>query len=555
METSYQYNDGNRVISLENKRQGTVISAWEYSYDVDGNILSKINKAGSSPVAISYQYDRLGRLTEEDYSGWKRTLYTYDAYSNRIKMMVEGRTKDELVSVTSYEYGLNNQLEKETKKQGKTTETYRYRYDDNGNETFRIWEKTSPTPDYPGNVKLSGHYQMEAPTVYEWRHYDGFNQLIRINQDEKEITYQYRGDGLRHSAQIRKLTESQGKTNLYCWDGSNIVEEQTDDGKIKTYLRGINLIASEIDSMVYYYIFNEHGDVTHLWSQNGMCKASYEYDAFGVERNPDKEDENPFRYCGEFFDLSSGTYYLRNRYYNPQNGRFMSQDCFDYMDDRDPLSLNLYTYCQNNPLRYYDPSGNSPKDILYGFITAIDDSIFLGGAQKSVEFFLGKFNKNFESDYDYFLGRVAGDIVAMASGEGASIWGILEMGGSIIGGGAVTIGSGGTLTIGGVVIVAEGVAIGAATTAAGVGIMAMAARNFGSDWDDFEGASRGRKGETFRGGSKSQRDNWYGYDNKDFQNWWHRSGKAEFGGSDIDSAKEAKQVFDYWKSIGSPKVK
>ena len=100
METSYQYNDGNRVISLENRRQGTVISASEYGYDVDGNILSKINKTGSSHVTIFYQYDRLGRMTEEDYSGWKRTFYTYDAYSNRVKKMVEGRTKDELVSVT-----------------------------------------------------------------------------------------------------------------------------------------------------------------------------------------------------------------------------------------------------------------------------------------------------------------------------------------------------------------------------------------------------------------------------------------------------------------------
>ncbi len=350
METSYKYNDGNRVISLENKRQGTVISAWEYSYDVDGNILSKINKAGSSPVTISYQYDRLGRLTEEDYSGWKRSLYTYDAYSNRVKLMVEGRTKDELVSVTSYEYGLNNRLEKETKKQGNTTETYRYRYDDNGNETFRIWEKTSPTPDYPGNVKLSGHYQRETPTVYEWRHYDGFNQLIQINQDEKEITYQYRGDGLRHSAQVRKLTESQGKTNLYCWDGTDIVAEQTDGEKIKTYLRGINLIAREIDDMVYYYILNEHGDVTQLWSQSGTCKASYEFDAFGVERNPDKKDENPFRYCGEYFDLSSDTYYLRARNYRPATGRFLTED---------PIcdGLNWYTYANNNPVMLYDSSG------------------------------------------------------------------------------------------------------------------------------------------------------------------------------------------------------
>jgi RHS repeat-associated protein len=366
METNYKYNDGNRVISVENKRQGTVISAWEYSYDVAGNILSKINRAGSAPVTISYQYDRLGRLTEEDYSGWKRTLYTYDVYSNRIKMMVEGRTKDELVSVTGYEYGLNNRLEKETKKQGKTTETYRYRYDDNGNETFRIWEKTVSTPDYPGIVKLSGDYQKETPTVYEWRHYDGFNQLIRINQDNNEITYQYRGDGLRHSTQVRKLTESQGKTNLYCWDGSDIVADVTDSSKIKTYLRGINLFASEIDHVVYYYILNEHGDVTQLWSQSGTCKASYEYDAFGVERNPDKEDENPFRYCGEYFDLSSSTYYLRARDYRPITGRFTREDTLHCAKNQlpngqevpDTLSLNLYTYGYNNPLSYQDPSGH-----------------------------------------------------------------------------------------------------------------------------------------------------------------------------------------------------
>ncbi len=386
IETTYQYNDGNRVTTLVNKCQESVISAWEYSYDVDGNILTKINKAGSTPVTISYSYDRLGRLTEEDYSNWKRTLYTYDVYSNRMKMMVEGRTKDELVIVTSYEYGLNNRLEKVAKKQGKTTETYRYRYDDNGNEIFRIWEKTSPTPDYPGNVRLSGHYQMETPTVYEWRHYDGFNQLIQINQDDKEFTYQYRGDGLRYSTHERKLTDRQGKTKSYCWDGTNIVAEQTDGEKVKTYLRGINLIAREIDRVVYYYIFNEHGDVTQLLGQNGTCKASYEYDAFGIEREPDKEDENPFRYCGEFLDLETNTYYLRARNYSPTTSRMLSPDphwdcrnmiygdnprkinehtddlgskAYTYLPDIDAItqSSNLYVYCGNNPTMYEDSNG------------------------------------------------------------------------------------------------------------------------------------------------------------------------------------------------------
>ena len=199
-------------------------------------------------------------------------------------------------------------------------------YDDNGNETIRIWEKTSPTPEYPGSVKLSGSWKREVPTVYEWRHYNGFHQLIRVNQDDKEIICQYRGDGLRHSSEVQELAKSQSKTKIHYWDGADIVAEQTDGGSVKRYLRGINLLAGEADGMVYYYIHNEHGDVAQLWGQSGTYKASYEYDAFGNERNPEKEDENPFRYCGEYFDLSSGTYYLRARYYNPNNARFLTED-------------------------------------------------------------------------------------------------------------------------------------------------------------------------------------------------------------------------------------
>lgn len=84
-----------------------------------------------------------------------------------------------------------NLLETETRKQGKVTQTWQYRYDQNGNELFRIWEKTSPTPDYPGKAAIAGKRPRKAPTIYEWCHYNGFNQLTRINQDTQEITYQY----------------------------------------------------------------------------------------------------------------------------------------------------------------------------------------------------------------------------------------------------------------------------------------------------------------------------------------------------------------------------
>ncbi len=348
--TRYQYNYNNQVIVLESKRNGAVISSWEHVYGVDGNLLSKTNKASSPTVTITYQYDGLGRLTEENDPSWKRTLYTYDQYSNRIKMMVEGKTKDEPVSVTSYQYDNSNRLELETKKQGKVTELHRYCYDANGNETFRILEKTAPRPDYPGSIKLSGDWKQGRPTVYVWRHYNGFNQLIKINQDEQEIDYQYRADGLRHSCMVRKLTESKGETTILCWDGNDIVAEQLDGSKLKSYLRGNGLIAKEISGVVYYYVLNFHGDVEQLWNVNGARKALYVYDGFGVEKDLNDKDENPFRYCGEYFDVETETVYLRARDYRASTGRFTSQDPIN-------AGLNWYTYCSNNPVTFIDPSG------------------------------------------------------------------------------------------------------------------------------------------------------------------------------------------------------
>lgn len=63
------------------------------------------------------------------------------------------------------------------------------------------------------------------------------------------------------------------------------------------------------------------------------------------------------------------------------------------------------------------------------------------------------------------------------------------------------------------------------------------------------------KGKSFRGGKKVNRDNWYGYNDKQFQRWWHRQGKREWGGSDIQDAEMAKAIYEYWVNAGKPTVK
>jgi hypothetical protein len=58
--------------------------------------------------------------------------------------------------------------------------------------------------------------------------------------------------------------------------------------------------------------------------------------------------------------------------YDPKIARFLQEDTYRG-DPNDPLSLNLYAYCRNNPLAYWDPSGN---DAELNRQTYIDDRYF-----------------------------------------------------------------------------------------------------------------------------------------------------------------------------------
>ena len=48
------------------------------------------------------------------------------------------------------------------------------------------------------------------------------------------------------------------------------------------------------------------------------------------------------------YDDTTELYYLNARYYNPEDGRFITEDTYtgEYSE---PSSLHLYAYCQNNP--------------------------------------------------------------------------------------------------------------------------------------------------------------------------------------------------------------
>ena len=57
--------------------------------------------------------------------------------------------------------------------------------------------------------------------------------------------------------------------------------------------------------------------------------------------------------------VETGLFYCNSRYYNPEWCRWISPDSIEYLDPSSINGLNLYAYCNNDPVNYYDPTGHS----------------------------------------------------------------------------------------------------------------------------------------------------------------------------------------------------
>jgi RHS repeat-associated protein len=86
--------------------------------------------------------------------------------------------------------------------------------------------------------------------------------------------------------------------------------------------------------------------------------ATYSYDAWGniLSQSGSLASVNPYRYAGYRYDENTKMYYLMARYYNPENGVFLSKDPVDGANER-PASKNGYSYAENNPVMNIDPTG------------------------------------------------------------------------------------------------------------------------------------------------------------------------------------------------------
>ena len=355
----YTYDSFDRVKEMiyTDLETGKVMESYQYSYDKNSNITKKTQvnnypKEDADKVneTKSYTYDTLGRLTKTvttDHNKDDKTktvTYTYDNVGNRLK-------EDDGTTTTSYTYNGLDQLKTSTKeKRTAVDEVRQYSYDANGNQTDVKNTKTGQTESYT---------------------YDAENRLSKVavtDKDGKTAVIQqnrYNGEGQR----IQKV-EGSKTTNYYYQDG--VVSYTTDGENSQTSQNLIGTDGNILATQRYgsdhtdYLLYNKdiQGSSTSLVKENGSADATYQYTDFGETTiNGDNKVENEVCYTGGIYDQSTGLYYLNARYYNPEDGRFVTEDTYRG-ETNEPDTQNLYVYCADNPVNYVDPSGHWIDTVL-----------------------------------------------------------------------------------------------------------------------------------------------------------------------------------------------
>jgi RHS repeat-associated protein len=228
-----------------------------------------------------------------------------------------------------------------------------------------------------------------------------------------------------------------------------------------------------------WYSLDGLRSVVNLTDDAGAEVASYHLDAWGNFRFPAElsDSRNRFAFTGYEWDPELGLFNAKARYFDPQIGRFISQDSF-LGEVSEPPSLHRYFYANANPTRFIDLSGHAGAEANSTNTTAVSIATALVRIQEfrqNLGMFTAGFANAFGSNALLGAGRVEGSArayrVGQAAGDIASmIHGAQEMaqGGGMVAGGTALAGAG-TVEAVATSPTVVGAAPGAAAAGAGTG--------------------------------------------------------------------------------------
>jgi RHS repeat-associated protein len=305
-------------------------------------------------LGVQFTTDALGRVTErrtfKDPNPDSSSVYTYDAAGQltswtRKKEYYTCRTVtgEQICDIENWQ----------------TIATSSYTYDAAGNRTDngavvgtgnRLTSFAGYTLDYDNDGHVTHKYKTGFDQYLYW---NSAGQLDSVKTNGSTVRFGYDGLGRR----VRK-TDASGNVTWYVWQGQDMAMEV--NGSTGAVIASYSFLPGTDQPLImhrsgtdYYYVQEMPGHVAAVLNgTTGNIVNQYRYGPWGEAQTVIEGVTNPFRYNSRQLDSETGLYYYRARYYDPELGRFASEDPIGLEGGINPMA-----YAGNDPVNARDPSG------------------------------------------------------------------------------------------------------------------------------------------------------------------------------------------------------
>ena len=383
----HAYDTLGRRNRLELRRAGTVVAAWEYTFDPDGRIARVEDPSGST---TRLDYDAAGRLASVHHPNGVATTWAYDPAGQPIGLAHVGAdgtvlsawansfdTDGNLVrsehrhpglhpaAVNTFEYDHLGRLTSAANEAGAMSVAWDdasnpisfgfngtflpASYDDADQVTAR--DSCAYRYDEAGNL-LGRNGGTEPSLAIEC---DALGRVIELQAEDETVTFSYDGLGRR------VIRTGNDGTATRILDGSSVIAEISADGTVTLETSaGLLVLHRATPSGRSYLHADPNTNVSEVTDDNSAVAARFIYAPFGARTvlEGDPKASGPLGFCGTLGvrGEAGGLLDMRARLYDPALGRFASPDPWAaYLPE--PVTINRYLYALGDPISQLDPYG------------------------------------------------------------------------------------------------------------------------------------------------------------------------------------------------------
>jgi len=384
---SNTYSDGTTLIySYDAKNRLTSANGLSLGYNTIDRLVSS--------NGIGVIRDSGSRITQLTLAPGKVVTYAYDANNRLIQVT------DWLGGVTTFSYDAVGKLTNISRPNGVNT-TNGYDIDD---------QLVSLSEGNLSSIELTRNAKGEISSAI--RNVPLVASVSALNNKVNAVDAASQLDGSTYDALGRTLTDG---TNTFVWDLNNRLTSLTNSAGTTTYAYDamgnrltktnaggtqsfvwnyalglpsisvekvdgtdtVHYVHTPSGSLLYavkattnarqFYHYDELGNTLFVTDDSGSIIASYAYTPFGKLIAETGTIDNPYKWQGQFGVMHEGNgfYYIRARYYDSSNARFISRDTFNSIN---PMKINPYQYALANPMSFIDVTG---RDALSEAMTTL----------------------------------------------------------------------------------------------------------------------------------------------------------------------------------------